>query len=213
VDDKSYSDNSKSRLDGKSQVPTRTTRELPPTDSHAQGGEVNEQKEETTRPGPFAERNNDRRSPAPGQAAALAPGQTQPAPESGSKRAGAQAAPFQGIKLVIPITNDSRELSPTTLRMLNKRARVATRNPKTFILLKVYPAGGATSGRIAGPANPQTASVTKYLAAKKINVSRIRTIQPDRGSLVERGRSSETSDREGRMEIELTDVAVSPSKR
>ena len=213
VDGKSYSENSKSRLDGKSQVPTGTTRELPPADSHAQGGEVSKQKEETTLAAPSAGRSNDRRSPAPGQAVVSAPGQTRPAPESGSKRAGAQAAPFQGIKLVIPLTNDSRELSPTTLRMLDKIAGVAARNPKTFILLTVYPAKGANSGQIAGLANRQTASVTKYFVAKKINVSRIRTIQPDRGSLSERGRSSETSDSEGRIEIELTDVAVSPSKR
>jgi general secretion pathway protein A len=194
-----------------SQAVIRTGTDLPQEGSQTQGSPLNQQKEEIAPADPLGEGTDDHSSPAPANAVASAPGRSRPALESGVQQAGAPASPFQGIKLVVPFTHDSRGLSPATLRMLDKVASVALRHPKTTILLRVYPQRGADPGQIDDQARRQRASITQYFIERKISASRITTIHPDQRGLLERGPSLETSGRDGRIEIELLEVAGLPS--
>jgi IS30 family transposase len=97
--------------------------------------------------------------------------------------------------------------------MLDKIATVAVRNPKTSLLLRVYPGSGADSGKINDRAKKQTASVKQYFIEKKISGSRITTIHPNQRGLSERKQSVETTGQNGHIEIELIEVAGSPSGR
>jgi general secretion pathway protein A len=213
VNGKSSSENTRRGTDGRSEAVTGTTGELPQADSQSQGIALTKRKEETSPAGRLGERTNDHSSPVSSEAVASAPGRSRPALKSGDKRTGAKASPFPGIKLVVPFTHDFRGLSPATLRMLDKIASVAVRNPKTSLLLRVYPGSGADSGKINDRAKKQTASVKQYFIEKKISGSRITTIHPNQRGLSERKQSVETTGQNGHIEIELIEVAGSPSGR
>jgi hypothetical protein len=96
--------------------------------------------------------------------------------------------------------------------MLDKIATVAVRNPKTSLLLRVYPGSGVGPGQIDGRAKKQTASVKQYFIEKKISGSRIKTIHPNQRGLSGQ-KQVEPTGKDGRIEIELIEGAGLPSGR
>ncbi len=97
--------------------------------------------------------------------------------------------------------------------MLDKIATVAVRNPKTSLLLRVYPGSGVDPGQIDGRAKKQTASVKQYFIEKKISGSRIKTIHPDQRGLSGQKQSVTPTGKDGRIEIELIEGSGLPSGR
>ncbi len=178
-------------------------------DSRPQEAVRKEGKQEATPSVRVDQEKGERSSQSAAEKIAARPNERQLPRESAAARRGAAALPFQGVKLVIPLSEESRELSPRTSKMLDQVAAVLASNPDVEIVLKVYPGGGTGRGPSDTQADLQTAAIKKYLLDRRIPASRMKTIVSDSSNVSGSGERLPGQDKQGYLEIEMRHISAS----